>query len=505
MLSEAIESLPASERSTANRILSNPKINNVQAANKLQALGLNATRYSVRNVRKQQNLMPDSSEKYSKKSVTKKETKKADKVPTSKPPAGTEPSLTFDGNEGVVVSKPRTEPLHGDYSVLLEEWGFSSEEFEVLDPITFKTWLGYGKDNDGELTTVQLWSYKAQIRRRRTEEELISDGVIPYPEITIKVPPLKERKSTFSKISQWEEALILPDVQIGYRQLMTPSGEVVWDTIHDEAAIDVALQIAQDLNPKTIVDLGDRLDLAAFGRFRQEPGFANTIQKTLHRAGQYDADFIATMRPGGDYVLIAGNHDERITNKLMEVGGGLAVVRPYAHNGDSWPIGSIPHMLGWTTIDADTNLHYVDGWPAGEWRFNKHLIARHGSYTGPQATKKELQVRTVSVIHGHTHHAVTVYVTEEFDGRTRRRVAHSPGCLTRIDGATPGRNSGMRADGSAQHTVEDWQQGVSIVRYERGGEERFTIEHIPIINGWALCNGGEYRARVTVTGENVTS
>jgi hypothetical protein len=48
-------------------------------------------------------------------------------------------------------------------------------------------------------------------------------------------------------------------------------------------------------------------------------------------------------------------------------------------------------------------------------------------------------------------------------------------------------------DGRPVPTVEDWQQGLAIVRFEPG-DGRFTYTNIAIHDGWAMHNGREYTA-----------
>jgi hypothetical protein len=72
-------------------------------------------------------------------------------------------------------------------------------------------------------------------------------------------------------------------------------------------------------------------------------------------------------------------------------------------------------------------------------------------------------------------------------------MAASPGCLARIDGAVPSTKGGIDLDGRPLTRVEDWQQGIGIVRYEEG-DGRFTYENVAIHNGWCMWQGKEWTA-----------
>jgi hypothetical protein len=49
----------------------------------------------------------------------------------------------------------------------------------------------------------------------------------------------------------------------------------------------------------------------------------------------------------------------------------------------------------------------------------------------------------------------------------------------------------MDLEGRPVKTVEDWQQGFAVVRYEEG-DGRFTYTNVAIHDGWALVDGKEY-------------
>ena len=84
-----------------------------------------------------------------------------------------------------------------------------------------------------------------------------------------QVPALKpsdEKRDTM------RTAVILPDMQLGYFR----TGDNTLEAIHDEAAIDVALQLVRKAKPDQIILVGDNLDLCEFGKYRYTPAFART-------------------------------------------------------------------------------------------------------------------------------------------------------------------------------------------------------------------------------------
>lgn len=102
-----------------------------------------------------------------------------------------------------------------------------------------------------------------------------------------------------------KRAMIFPDVQIGYRLLK----DFTFDPFHDERAMSVALAITKDVNPDLMINLGDFMDFAEFGRFTQEASFAHTTQKSVNRGHDFLAEQIAVAPNAEDYVVMEGNHD----------------------------------------------------------------------------------------------------------------------------------------------------------------------------------------------------
>jgi len=76
---------------------------------------------------------------------------------------------------------------------------------------------------------------------------------------------------------EYQTAVILPDMQIGY--FHQHGGNL--EPIHDERAIEVALHIIKASKPAQIVLVGDNLDLCEFGKYRYTPAFARTTQAAI--------------------------------------------------------------------------------------------------------------------------------------------------------------------------------------------------------------------------------
>lgn len=308
--------------------------------------------------------------------------------------------------------------------------------------------------------------------------------VQPASPVKVTVP----RRSGPVLTGGWRTALILPDTQFGYRWVNDQL-----DPFHDERALDVAVQVAEAERPDLTIQLGDFLDFPMFGTYRKEPGFARTTQATIDRAHQ----FLATVRElSGEVRVLEGNHDLRLQNYLLD-NAAEAYGLHAADMPGSWPVLSVPTLL---RMD-DLGVEYVDGYPGGATFIMDNLVAVHGTKigSGTQTTAKAvLAGARISTIFGHVHRQETAYQAFPSRGRARTIMAHSPGCLCRVDGAVPGTMSGTkRGSYDRPATVfPDWNQGVTVVRFHES-TQRFAIEPVLIEYGEAVHRGELFSARTS--------
>jgi metallophosphoesterase superfamily enzyme len=129
---------------------------------------------------------------------------------------------------------------------------------------------------------------------------------------------LPATKATKTPQRDYAVAVVLPDMQLGYFRTHNNALE----PIHDEQALDVALQIVKASKPDQIVLVGDNLDLCEFGKYRYTPAFARTTQAAIDRASQLCAQ-LRKLAPDARIVWIAGNHEERLGNFILD-GAGAA-------------------------------------------------------------------------------------------------------------------------------------------------------------------------------------
>jgi hypothetical protein len=368
-----------------------------------------------------------------------------------------------------VAPTTRKETL-GRIANLLERNGVNLDEIGRVQRISL--YQSLTKNADGEAEVHDLMG----VQLSPTWEEGPQWPVV-QPAAPIRINATKARPAA----RQTRITAILPDPQIGYRRLH--DGELI--ACHDDAAIDVALQIVAAVKPDVIVNLGDTLDFPEWSsKFVVKPEFVLTTQPTIDEAHRFLARQRATA-PDAEIVLLGGNHDKRIADAITR--NAMAALRlRRAAAPDEWPVLSIPNLL---RLD-DLGVTYVGAYPAGRWRISTGngtftpLWAVHGERLDVvKVAKAERQ----SFVQGHIHRVQLHTETYEINGQPETVVAFSPGCLCKIDGTVPSTKSGEDEHGRPVTRWENWQQGVAIVEEDCDGF--WHVELVPIHHGKAIWRG----------------
>ena len=302
---------------------------------------------------------------------------------------------------------------------------------------------------------------------------------------------IKAPKAPKDKKGKHEVHVVLPDPQVGYRDL--PTG---LDPFHDERAIDLALQITSWLeendNLSSVINLGDFLDLPSQGRFAQESAFASTTQNAIDRGHRFLVEQRAAAGPKAKIILIEGNHDRRMENFI--VANALAAYGIRRANTGELPVMSLPYLLRLDEIGVE----YIDAYPAGAYWINDRLRAIHGTKVrsnGSTAAAYTNDTPHISTVFGHVHR-------QELQSRTVfnrdgaiKSIAISPGCLCRVDGAVPSVNGSTKISGSPAVYYENWQQGIAVITTEG---DSFSTELVQIDEGVAWFRGRKFTSQKAV-------
>ena len=272
--------------------------------------------------------------------------------------------------------------------------------------------------------------------------------------------------------------LIIPDIQIGYYR--TDTG---LEPTHDPAAVNVAVQIAHHLQPASITLLGDVLDLPEHGKYRLSAAFAQTTQPAI----DYLTELVHRLRATttGPIRMLAGNHEERLPNYLLDNARAAFGLRQGRPTGTDWPVLSIPHLCRFT----DADIEYLPGYPASSiWLTPAVKIVHGDKVNSGGSSASRFLTGPHSVIYGHVHRRELLARTIELADGPHEVWAASPGCLARIDGAVPSHGGGIDLDGRPIRRHENWTQGCGIV-WEDAESGRTVWDQISISEGAALWHG----------------
>lgn len=362
----------------------------------------------------------------------------------------------------------------GKLSALLERSGIDTDDITRVERVN--VWQGFLKDQDGNAEIVDLAGISLVPRWADGPEWPV---VQPGP--VVKLPASK----AVSVVSGWQRCPVLPDIQIGY--FRNAAGDL--EPTHDEAALSLALSIVKASKPSRVVLVGDNLDLPELSKYRLSPAYAQTTQATIDRATTLCAELRAAA-PDARIVWLAGNHEERLPNYLLDNARAAFGLRA-GNTPGSWPVLSVPYLC---RMD-EFGIEYVPGYPASHHWITPRLKVIHGELVRNQASTATAYLgrEKTSVIFGHVHRREYAARTRDDHDGPREVMAASPGCLARTDGAVPSTKGGTDLDGRPLYRSEDWQQGLAVVEFNPD-DGRFSYEQVAIHDGWAAWRGKHYSA-----------
>lgn len=384
--------------------------------------------------------------------------------------------------------KEKRRNVLGRLESLLNDNGIDIEDVGQIEKIRVNEWEVVTKDVTGEAHITPAHAASIVINPAWAEGPKWP-LVQPAQPITVNVPPSKGP----ALLKGWKTALVEPDPQIGF---LVVKG--VLHPIHDPRALDVSEQIAEAERPNNWINLGDYLDLAEMGNYRQEPGFFDSVQPAVdegHRHAAVMTSMTSKANDDDDWIH-EGNHDQRMASYILDNARAAFNLRKATQTPESWPVLSVPSLCEFDSL----GVKYVDGYPA-TWRYiNERCATTHGTYTGADFLRKYAEAEQVSVICGHDHSAGTYYKTRNTRDHKVTTFAHSPGTLARIDGFVPGggKYRGRRVDGMPTRSWQDWQQGITLVRYVPG-DGPVKLEHIEIDEGEAVHRGQRFVSKVKLS------
>lgn len=200
--------------------------------------------------------------------------------------------------------------------------------------------------------------------------------------------------------------LIVPDLQMPF---------------HDPLALKKIIQVARDIQPDAVLQIGDGIDFPQVSRWSigTAQAYAPTLQQHID---SYVDGFLKPIRdaaPKAAITWLEGNHDLRLREFVDKYAAPLGALRAlsYEHLFDLAPLG-IKYVRG--PIRVATNTYAVHGHESG------------GYASAPQAWENKFVKRygsDKSIIFGHTHQPFIAHRAYGFDGNVTPRFTMNVGSI----------------------------------------------------------------------------
>lgn len=275
--------------------------------------------------------------------------------------------------------------------------------------------------------------------------------------------------------------LVFGDMQIDYRRI---NDDLV--PIHDEAAIAAFIELAKDLQPNELINLGDTVDLSSLSRFAKD---SDHFYRTLGPSFQRIHDIYAQLRsdnPDAKITEVDSNHHKRLTDFVLKQMPDFYGVRQAGSQPDDYPVMTYPYLANLKHV----GVNWVGGYGAAEYQYKDDLAFIHGQFAvsnGSTAAKLSKANPDRNIVQGHKHSMELHYRTTRLGKYLGAMVV---GAMCRIDGYVPSYHSSVNEMGTPVNYTEDWQTGISVIRDYGNGQYQF--DQIPIVNGKLFYNGKEY-------------
>lgn len=245
----------------------------------------------------------------------------------------------------------------------------------------------------------------------------------------------------------------LTDLHYGYERR---SGHKI--PLHDERAMNVALEFVHDYRPDVLILGGDILDCGAISHHnRNKPGKTEGL-RLLTDAEECKAKFISQLPIATQQVFITGNHEDWLQQAEDELPGLTGLL-------------NVERLLG------------LDDWqvvPQGEYFELGKLTFIHGDQlSAADHCAKNAVINwdgNIRFGHMHTHQ---VYTKNSPKHNQLGTTGMAVGCLCRKD---PSYGKGR---------PNRWVQGINYGVVFHGGN--FADQHSAIVNGRMLANGKIYK------------
>jgi len=323
--------------------------------------------------------------------------------------------------------------------------------------------------SDG-LTIAQLWQVKAWLIRKKLIPVFPTIQPIQC-DVSYDTPALPKPKGGLCRTLIWS------DPQFGY--VKDIYGKL--SPLHNEAVLDIILQVYVDSGADRMDMLGDIFDLSdATDRFLQMPEYKDLLQPAIISAHSWFAKF-REVNPNATIHAHEGNHDLRwrtATIKHLRAAYDLRAANALHLP----PALSLPSLIALPEL----GIEWVGNYPDDEDWLNDELRLSHGKLArnSPGATARAtLDSSDVNDIFGHIHRTEIATKTVHRRDGARSTRAIAVGCACHVDGRVP--SAGVQMN---------WDNSFAIVDYDPNGIY-FNVTTIFVVDNCAVYNGKLYKGR----------
>ncbi len=391
-------------------------------------------------------------------------------------------TYTYRGDD----DRPRIntlEELTAFCNINTDEWqciDFTANSYEVVvkdkrQHLTYIDGKASGEISAHGPVVVPVFQIKARfVRRQLVALEPCLQPVIASPAYQYPAPTYE--------VASFTRRMILADQHFGFVR----TGPISLTPMHDRRALDITVQIAEEIQPDYIDILGDLLDMAeASDKFITSPDYRQLLQPAMLAAHHYLAR-LRSACPNSIITVHQGNHDERLERSTIKHLPWAYKIQPAMAATFTIPALGLENLL---SLD-DLGINYIGDYPRDhDWQDGTCLL--HGNYArkGPGDTAKAMVTEyDHNTIFGHIHRKERATRTVRSGrGRTDVITAVTFGCLCRTDGTVPGDNG------------NNWQKGLGIIDFANGVQ--LAISDITILDGMALYDGKLYTGQEIVPEE----
>jgi hypothetical protein len=223
----------------------------------------------------------------------------------------------------------------------------------------------------------------------------------------------------------------------------------------------------EENKPEEGILIGDTVDFPDISRHRLDPENNATVQECINSGYKVLRDYVKAS-PETRWTKLAGNHDERIRNTMIDMAEKMYNVKQAELEEDpnAPSVLSIRHLL---RLD-ELGIEYIE--PNGEYaqcqvNISPYLAARHGWLAAKgsgSSALKTLEHLGYSIVVGHTHRQGHVHkTTHDINGDPTTLTAIETGCMCRVEG------------GLGYAVAPDWQNGFATATVYEDGKFKMDL------------------------------